>query len=237
VVTIKYASGAGGSDANLWEIMTPTTTDEPSGFKSERMLSCAGPGQSARTEGANKNLMNIVKRGLLALSIVAVAGATAGGLLASQASASSTRGPETIRSTQYEVGDGVSVGPWTGHGVIKTAGNVTDAPSVTGDPDNSNREMLVDPNGSFTVLVTGGNQGPVHMNPNTCAVRFTVSGFDARIVTGTGVYRHATGDFKGNVNISGYASRLANGSCDTSQNGPTPLSTSSVVAVGHINLH
>src|ERR1700749_2093985 len=170
--------------------------------------------------------MNIVKRGLLALSLVAVPGGTAGGLLASQAGGSSAGGPEPIRSTQYEVGDGVSVGPWTGHGVIKTAGNVTDAPSVTGDPDNSNREMLVAPNGSFTVLVTGGNQGPVHMNPNTCAVRFTVSGFDARIVTGTGVYRHATGDFKGNVNISGYASRLANGSCDTSQNGPTPLSTS-----------
>jgi hypothetical protein len=180
--------------------------------------------------------MHIVKRGLIALSMVAAVGGTTAGLLATAASAQPTRGREVVQSTQYEVGNGVSVGPWSGHGAVRTAGNVTDAPSLLGDPANSNREMLVDPTGSFTVLVTGGTQGPFHMNPTTCAVRFSVKGFDAKIVTGTGAYAKATGDFKGNVLVTGYVSRTATG-CDTNQNDPPAFSTTYVTAKGHINLH
>ena len=181
--------------------------------------------------------MRIVKRGLIAFAVVAAVGGTAGGLLASAASAQSTRGPEVIRSTQYEVGDGLSVGPWSGHGAVRTAGNITDAPSLATDPANSNRELLVDPTGSFTVLVTGGTQGTVHINPTTCAVRFNVKGFDAKVATGTGAYAKATGDFKGNVLVTGFLSRTATGACDTNQNDPAAFSTSYVVAKGHINLH
>ena len=61
--------------------------------------------------------MHIIKRGLLGLSVLAAVGGTTGGLLAAQAGASPTRGPEVIRSTQYQVGDG-SVGPFTGHGAV-----------------------------------------------------------------------------------------------------------------------
>ena len=100
--------------------------------------------------------MNMVKRGLIALSVVAAVGGTTGGLLASAASASPTRGPEILTGSQYEVGDGVAVGPFTEHGVVHNRGNVTDIPSLPTDPANSNRHTLVDPTGSFTLLTTGG---------------------------------------------------------------------------------
>ena len=158
------------------------------------------------------------------------------GLLASQASASPTRGPEAIRSVQYEVGDGSSVGPFTMHGVVNSKGNVTDTASLTKGPANSSRQMFVDPNGSFTVLVTGGTNPTPKINPQTCFVHFTIRNFDAKIVAGTGAYRHATGDFKADATITGNTGRLANGSCDTSQNGPSPLQVN-VVAGGLINLH
>ncbi len=181
--------------------------------------------------------MHMMKRGLLALSMVAAVGGTTAGLLASQASASPTRGPEAIRSVQYEVGDGSSVGPFTMHGVVNSKGNVTDTASLTKGPANSSRQMFVDPNGSFTVLVTGGTNPTPKINPQTCFVHFTIRNFDAKIVAGTGAYRHATGDFKADATITGNTGRLANGSCDTSQNGPSPLSQVNVVAGGLINLH
>jgi hypothetical protein len=181
--------------------------------------------------------MNMMKRGLIALSVMAAVSGATGGLLASAASAHPTRGPEVVKSTQYEVGDGVSVGPWTGHGVVNTHGNITDAPSLATDPPNSNREMLVDPTGSFTVLVTGGTDGPFHLNPVTCAFRTSFIGFDAKIVVGTGAYVNAAGDFKGNGWVNGFLSRTATGTCDTNQNDPAAFSTTYVVAKGHINLH
>ena len=181
--------------------------------------------------------MHIIKRGLLGLSVLAAVGGTTGGLLAAQAGASPTRGPEVIRSTQYQVGASDSVGPFTGHGTVRTAGNVTDIASAMKDPPNSNRHLLVDSTGSFTVLTTGGTQGPFSMNDQTCAVRFSIKGIDANIVKGTGAYRHATGDFKANVVVSGYTQRLKDGSCDQSNNDPPAFSTTSVVAVGFINLH
>jgi hypothetical protein len=178
--------------------------------------------------------MHMMKRGLLALTMAAAAGGTMVGLLAS---ATSSRGPEIIRSTQYEVGAGDSVGPWTGQGVVRTSGNVTDIPSQMTDPANSNRHTLVDPAGSFTVLTTGGSTPIFHMNKATCAVRFTIRGINAKIVSGTGAYSKATGNFTANVVVNGYTSRLASGRCDTSQSDPTAFSTTNVVAVGHINLH
>jgi hypothetical protein len=180
--------------------------------------------------------MNMLKRGLLALSVVAAAGGTTAGLLASQASAQSTRGSEIIRSTQYEVGSGEAVGPWTGHGVLNTHGNVTDIPSLTTDPANSNRHTLVDPTGSFTVMTTGGSNPQFSQNPVTCAVRFSVRDIDATIVSGTGAYANATGHLKANVVVNGYAPRLADGSCDQNAE-TTAFEVDNVVAVGHINLH
>ena len=57
--------------------------------------------------------MHIIKRGLLALSALAVVGGTAGGFLAAQARASPTRGPEVIHVTSYSVGAGAGAGPWS----------------------------------------------------------------------------------------------------------------------------
>lgn len=181
--------------------------------------------------------MNMLKRGLIALTMVAAAGGTTGALLVTQASAQATRGPETIRSTQYEVGAGEAVGTWTGHGAVNTHGNVTDIPSLATDPANSNRHVLVDPSGSFTVLTTGGKNPQFSQNPVTCAVRFSVRDIQATIVSGTGAYAKATGDFKADVVVNGYVQRLANGRCDTNQNDPTAFETDNVTAVGHINLH
>ena len=95
--------------------------------------------------------------------------------------------------------------------------------------------------GRFHRIVHGadhrGTQGPFSMNDQTCAVRFSIKGIDANIVKGTGAYRHATGDFKANVVVSGYTQRLKDGSCDQSNNDPPAFSTTNVVAVGFINLH
>jgi hypothetical protein len=184
--------------------------------------------------------MHMLKRGLVALTMVAAAGGTTAGLLASQASATSTHGREVIQSTQYTVGAGEGVGPWSGFGVVRTQGNVTDIPSQPGDPANSNRHTLVDPTGSFTVLTTGGT-GPANgpnPDPVTCFVHFTIRDIDANIVTGTGTgaYATATGHFTATVRISGFLSRTATG-CDENQNDPLAFSTTNVVAVGHINLH
>ena len=183
--------------------------------------------------------MNMVKRGLIALSVVAAVGGTTGGLLASAASASPSRGPEILTGSQYEVGDGVAVGPFTEHGVVHNRGNVTDIPSLPTDPANSNRHTLVDPTGSFTLLTTGGTSpatGP-SVNPVTCFVHFTIRDIHAKIVSGTGAYAKATGNFKATASISGFLMRTATGACDTNQNDPSAFSTTNVVAKGYINLH
>jgi hypothetical protein len=180
--------------------------------------------------------MNMINRGLIALSMVAAVGGTTAGLLATAASAQSTRGREVIRATQYEVGAGEAVGPWTGHGAVNTRGNVTDVPSLPTDPAGTNRTTLVDPTGSFTVLTTGGTPGKFHLNPVSCAFRVNVSGINVKIVSGTGDYANATGYFTASVHVDGYLSRTATG-CDTNQNDPSAFETDDVVAVGHINLH
>ena len=184
--------------------------------------------------------MNMVKRGLIALSVVAAVGGTTGGLLASAASASPTRGVEVIHTVQYSVAGGPGVGPWTGHGPISThKGNITDIPSLATDPANSSRTTLIDPAGSFTPLNTGGRSpaaGP-SVNPVTCFVHFTIRDINAKIVSGTGAYAKATGNFKATASISGFLMRTATGACDTNQNDPSAFSTTNVVAKGYINLH
>ena len=87
--------------------------------------------------------MHTIKRGLIALSVVAAVGGTTGGLLASAASASPTRGSEVVHGVQYSVNGGFGVGPWSGHGVINNKGIVTDIAPLTTDPPNSNRHTLV----------------------------------------------------------------------------------------------
>jgi hypothetical protein len=181
--------------------------------------------------------MRALRRGLLAVTVMAAAGGATAGLVASQASASPTRGPEFISSTQYAVGNGFGVGPWTGHGVIHTRGVVTDIASLPTDPANSNRHTLVDPTGSFTVLTTGGTNPTPNINPVTCSVRFTVRDINATIVAGTGAYTNAAGHFDATAAITGYLQRLATGGCDMNQNDPPAFTTTYVTAVGHINLH
>ncbi len=181
--------------------------------------------------------MNMLKRGLLALTVVAAAGGTTAGLLASQASAAPTRGPEIISGTQYAVGNGFGVGPWTGHGVIRTTGVVTDIASLPTDPANSNRHTLLDPSGSFTVLTTGGTNPTPNINPVTCSFRFTIRHIDAKIVSGSGAYANATGRFDATASVNAVLQRLPDGSCDMNQNDPPAYTTTHVTAVGHINLH
>ncbi len=180
--------------------------------------------------------MHMMKRGLIALTMTAAIGGVTGGLLATAASATSNRGREVIRATQYEVGAGEAVGPWTGHGAINTKGNVTNLPSLATDPANTNRTTLVDPTGSFSVLASGGTPVYQHMNPTTCAVIFVVKGVSVNIVSGTGAYAKATGHFIAGVRAIGYVSRTATG-CDQNPNDPTAFETDNIVAVGHINLH
>jgi hypothetical protein len=170
--------------------------------------------------------------------VVAAVGDTTAGLLASEASASPTRGPLVVTATQYEVGGGTSVGPFAEHGrVVHNRGNITDVPSLKTDPANSNRVMLVDPTGSFTVLSTGGTPGTFHLNPVTCAFHVTIRDIHGTIVTGTGAYAKATGAVNVTVHSNGTLARTATGACDTNPAHPSAFETDSALAVGFINLH
>jgi hypothetical protein len=181
--------------------------------------------------------MYMLKRGLLALTLVAAVGGTTAGLLASQANAASTRGREVIRGTQYAVGNGFAVGPWTGHGVIRTSGVVTDIASLPTDPANSERHTLLDPSGSFTVLTTGGTNPTPIVNPANCSFRFTIRHINTTIVSGTGAYANATGHFDATASVVAVMQRLADGSCDMNQNDAPAYTTTYVTAFGYINLH
>jgi hypothetical protein len=181
--------------------------------------------------------MHILKRGLLALSAVAVVGGTAGGFLASTAGASPSRGIEVVHAVQYEVNGGTSVGPWSGRGPISGQGNITDVPSLTADPANSSRTTLVNPAGSFTTLNTGGNFVPGRMNPFTCAFTAQITGINVHIVSGTGRYRNATGNLVVNIHAQGVNPRLPNGQCNGNGNVPSAFETDTATAVGFVNLH
>jgi hypothetical protein len=182
--------------------------------------------------------MHMMKRGLIALSVMAAVGGTTVGLLASEASASPTRGSLVVHATQYYVGGGTGVGPFSEHGrVVHNSGNLTDVPSLTTDPANSDRVMLVDPTGSFTVVSTGGVSGKFHLNPVSCAFWINTNGIKSTIVSGTGAYAKATGAFKVSAHAQGTLSRTSTGACNTADTAPSAFETDSVVAVGHINLH
>jgi hypothetical protein len=181
--------------------------------------------------------MSFWKRWMVSLSILAGLGSVTGALVAS-ANAAPTAGPEVIHSTQYEVGSGLAVGPWTGKGPISSnRGNITGIPSARRDPPNSGRVLLIDPVGSITVLTTGGNFFPGRTNPFTCAFTATVRDIRATVVSGTGFYRHTTGGFVVTVNINGFQPRFLNGRCNFSGNGPSAFETDNAVAVGFIDLH
>jgi hypothetical protein len=180
--------------------------------------------------------MHILKRGLLALSVMAAVGGTTGGLLAAQAGASPTRGVEVVHATQYEVNGGTSVGPWSGRGPISGNGNITDVASLMTDPANSSRTTLVNAAGSFTTLNTGGNFVPGRMNPFSCAFTAQINGIHVQIVQGTGAYRHATGNLLVNIHAQGVDPRLPNGQCNFNADN-SAFETDTAVAVGFVNLH
>lgn len=179
--------------------------------------------------------MNILKRALLSLSALAMVGTT--GALVASANAAPTRGPEVIHSTQYEVGAGFGVGPWSGRGPISSnRGNITGIPSRRGDPANSGRVLLIDPVGSITVLTTGGDFFPGRTNPFTCAFTATIRSIRATVVSGTGFYRHATGGFVVTVMVNGFQPRFLNGQCNFNANN-SAFETDNATAVGFIDLH
>jgi hypothetical protein len=181
--------------------------------------------------------MNMMKRGLIALSVVAAVGGATSGLLVSQASATSTRGREVIHTVQYRVGDGQGVGPWTGRGPISSnRGNITDLPSLTTDPTGSSRTILIDPAGSFTTLNTGGTFVPGRSNQFTCFFSGIIRGLSAHIVSGTGAYSKATGNLNVTLSISGFNPRLPNGQCNGNADN-SAFETDTALAVGRVNLH
>ena len=158
--------------------------------------------------------------------------------MASAATAAPTRGIEVIRTVQYEVNGGTSVGPWAGRGPISNRGNITDVPSLKIDPPNSSRTTLVSAAGSFTTLNTGGTFIPGRQNPFTCAFTAQFRNLNAHVVSGTGAYRNLTGNLNVDISISGVQPRNArfpfacNFRADNSA-----FETDTAVAVGFVNLH
>ena len=174
--------------------------------------------------------MHMMKRGLLALTMVAAVGGATEWTVGLPGQCHPTRGREVLTGSQYAVGAGVAVGPFTEHGVVHNHGNVTDIPSLPTDPANSNRHTLVDPTGSFTLLTTGRDESSNRSQCQSGYLRRPLhhSSHPRQDRGGTGPMPMPPGASMPRPR-SGVPIRTATG-CDTNQNDPSAFSTTNVVA-------
>jgi hypothetical protein len=183
----------------------------------------------------------LMKRGLVA-SVALATVTTPVALLTTQAGAQPTRGVEAVNVTVYEVGTppsspaiSVGGGPATLGGVVTAKGTNADMPSLSTDPAGSTRSTVAVPNGTLTVLLTGGKFKVASLNPTTCRFIANQTNGKATIVSGTGVFSAATGTFKVNASITGTLPRNPGGGCSNTAGPITDVVQAQ--AVGNINLH
>jgi hypothetical protein len=95
------------------------------------------------------------------------------------------------------------------------------------------RDVSTFATGSFTVLSTGGTMTAPKVDED-CNFNFKIHGLQTAVVSGTGVFAHATGHFTAEVNIAGVFPRNPDGSCN--QNANPLFDTVHVTASGHLKL-
>lgn len=96
-------------------------------------------------------------------------------------------------------------------GVFNGVGRIVEKGARPGDADNVNRDNLVFRRGTMH-LVSTNHRVRFHVNPTTCRLTATVHQTN-RVTGGTGMFRHASGRFRGLVRAFGVFPRKADGSC------------------------
>jgi hypothetical protein len=186
----------------------------------------------------------LVRRGLMAAAVLASV-STPLTLLNSQAGAQAVRGAEILNDTGYVIAippDNpgaaglIGGGPITGVGVVSAKGVFAQTASLPGDPAGSGRDVVAFPNGTYTVLVTGGSFSFASLNQSTCRYTGTLSNEHSTIVSGTGEFAAATGTFTVNSTATGYFPPAAGGGCNFNVDAAS-LNVLHTQAVGHINLN
>jgi hypothetical protein len=183
----------------------------------------------------------LLKRGLVTSAALATV-STPTALLTTQAGAQPTRGAAAVNVTVYEVGTppsgpttSVGGGPATIGGLVSARGTDADVPSLATDPAGSTRSTVAFPDGTFTVLLTGGKFKLASLNNTTCKFIANVNNQKATIVSGTGIFSAASGTFRVDASITGTLPRSPGGGCSQAANPITDVVQAQ--AVGHINLH
>jgi hypothetical protein len=183
----------------------------------------------------------LLKRGLVTSATLATI-CTPAAFLTTQAGAQVTKGAEAVNVTVYEVGTppsnpvtSVGGGPASMGGVVVAKGTDADVPSLPTDPAGSGRSTVATPNGTITVLLTGGKFKVASLNNTTCKFIANVTKEKATVVSGTGIFSAATGSFKVNSSITGTLPRNPTGGCSETANPITDVVQAS--ATGNINLH
>ncbi len=189
-------------------------------------------------------MQRLIRRGLTAAAVLASI-ATPLTLLNTEAGAQAVRGAEILNSTGYVIAippDNpgaaglIGGGPITARGVVSAKGTWAQTTSLPGDPANSSRGIVAFPNGTYTVLVTGGSFSFTSLNQSTCRYTGIFTNQHSTIVSGTGEFAAATGTFTVNSSWTGYFPPVAGGGCNFNVDAAA-FNVNHGQAVGSINLH
>lgn len=145
--------------------------------------------------------------------ILAIAAVTAAMLSTGVAAAPAhaTTGRESFHGFIVKTRGDVDLTRIAFRGVFDGVGRIVEKGAKPGDADNVNRDDLVFRGGTMH-LVSTNHRVRVHLNPKTCWLSVRVRQTN-RIAGGTGMFRHASGSFRGTVRAFGVFPRKADGSC------------------------
>jgi hypothetical protein len=145
--------------------------------------------------------------------ILAVAAITAAMLSTSVAPAPAheTTGRESFHGFLIKTRGDVDFTRIAFRGAFDGVGRIVEKGAKPGDPDNVNRDDLVFRGGTMH-LVSTNHRVRFHVNPRTCSLSGSVRQTN-RVKGGTGMFRHASGRFRGIVRGFGVFARKADGSC------------------------
>ena len=147
-------------------------------------------------------------RGALAIATVTAAVISTG---VAGTPAYGAAGPETFHGFLVKTNGHVDLTRIAAHGVFDGVGRIVEQGARPGDADNVSRDNLVFRNGTMH-LVSTNHRFIVHVNRKTCRLSAFIRQTN-RVTGGTGMFRHASGRFRGTVHAFGVFPRRADGSC------------------------
>jgi hypothetical protein len=148
-------------------------------------------------------------RGTVAIAAVITATVLSSGVAATPAHGAAGR--ETFQGFIVKTGGDVDLTRIAARGVFDGVGRIVEKGAKPGDADNVNRDDLVFRDGTMH-LVSTNHRVRVRVNPETCRFSAWVRQTN-RVTGGTGMFRHASGRFRGTVHAFGVFPRKADGSC------------------------